>query len=141
MNRSIKEFDASRRYLFVARNGKSTTLSDLDSSLMSDSDIVVDLKTCRVLKNRDGVSSSSLEERYKMINESGLEFKDISHQKYRVYTFPGREHVRIDNPTHLNISASGGHRLLDASGKSHYVPFGWIHIEWESKEGCPNFVM
>jgi hypothetical protein len=66
MNRVIKEFDASRRYLFVARDGKATTLNDLDHSLMTDSNIVVDLKKCKILKNRDGVSSRSVKEKNKL---------------------------------------------------------------------------
>lgn len=74
-----------------------------------------------------------------MRNESGLEFTDVSSEKYRTYTFTEGS-VTITLPTDLNVSSSGGHRLLDASGKSHYVPAGWLHLEWEAKDGAPNFV-
>lgn len=74
-----------------------------------------------------------------MKNETNLEFSDISSEKYRSYTFPEGE-VVINNPVHLNVSESGGHRILDNSNISHYIPPGWIHLQWEAKEGCPNFV-
>lgn len=72
-----------------------------------------------------------------MTNETGLAFKNISSEKYRVYVFPGGDEVRIELPTYLNVSKSGGHRVLDAAGISHYIPPTWIHIYWE---GSPNFV-
>ena len=72
-------------------------------------------------------------------NQSGLEFTDISSESYRTYTFAAGK-VTISNPTHLNVSTSGGHRLFDGQGKSHYVPAGWLHLEWEPKDGAPNFV-
>ena len=68
-----------------------------------------------------------------------LEFKDISSEKQRKYTFPGGDVVVIDRPSKLNVSDSGGHRVLDLSGVSHYVPAGWIHLEWTVFEGKPNF--
>ena len=67
-----------------------------------------------------------------------LEWKDISHERYRVYTFPEGE-VRIDNPFKLNVSASGGHRILDKWGESHYIPFKWIHLRWRPVPGASNF--
>lgn len=73
-------------------------------------------------------------------NESGLEFTDISSESFRVYEFSNGKEVRIDEPLRLNVSSSGGHRLFDASGTSHYVPKGWIHLRWKVKPGCPNFV-
>ena len=72
-------------------------------------------------------------------NESGLEFSDISSELYREYEFPGGN-VKISTPTHLNVSASGGHRVFDATGVSHYVPAGWIHLYWVARDTSPNFV-
>jgi hypothetical protein len=74
------------------------------------------------------------------VNESDLEFADISSEFWREYRFPGGEVVRIDEPLKLNVSESGGHRIFDAAGRSHYVPAGWLHLVWEPKEGKPNFV-
>jgi len=70
-------------------------------------------------------------------NDTELIFTDISSEEYREYLFPQGASVLIQNPTHLHVSKSGGHRILDANGVSHYVPKGWIHLRWK---GTPNFV-
>lgn len=70
-----------------------------------------------------------------------MEFKDISTEQFRTYTFPAGETVRIDRPQELNVSASGGHRIKDILGRGHYVPPGWIHLEWTPVEGKPTFVL
>jgi hypothetical protein len=73
-------------------------------------------------------------------NESDLVFTDISSEAWREYQFESGATVRIDNPAMLNVSESGGHRIFDGQGLSHYVPKGWIHLVWEPKPGQPNFV-
>lgn len=73
-------------------------------------------------------------------NESGLAFTNIESEEWREYTFPRGESVRIEGPVALNVSKSGGHRLLDKNGTSHYVPPGWIHLRWQVREGLPHFV-
>lgn len=73
-------------------------------------------------------------------NESGLKFVDISSEEHRCYEFPGKEFILIEKPLMLHVSASGGHRVFDANGLSHYIPKGWIHLVWKAKAGCPNFV-
>ena len=75
-----------------------------------------------------------------MKNKSGLEFKEINSEKYRTYQWSNGFELTIIEPTHLNVSNSGGHRILDKSGKSHYIPNGWVHLYWEVFEGQPNFV-
>ena len=75
-----------------------------------------------------------------MINNSGLEFTDISSEEYREYVFLKGETITIEKPTHLHVSESGAHRLLDARGVSHYIPSGWVWLSWKAKEGQPNFV-
>jgi hypothetical protein len=73
-------------------------------------------------------------------NESGLVFADISSEEFRLYEFPNGVIVRIDHPQQLHVSDSGGHRLFDGSGYSHYIPQGWIRLTWKAKDGQPNFV-
>ncbi|MEG3178728.1 hypothetical protein C8J44_3645 [Sphingomonas sp. PP-CE-3A-406] len=73
-------------------------------------------------------------------NASGLEFTDISSEQWREYQFLNGQAIRINSPLKLNVSASGGHRIFDAEGISHYVPAGWIHLKWTVKDGAPNFV-
>jgi len=76
----------------------------------------------------------------KFTNATDLEFSDISSEQWREYSFLGGNTVRIDAPLRLNVSASGGHRLFDAEGVSHYIPAGWIHLKWVVRDGAPNFV-
>jgi len=75
-----------------------------------------------------------------MKNESGLVFTVIDSEKYRTYVWKGGDKVTITEPTHLNVSPSGGHRILDKNGVSHYIPAGWLHLYWEVFDGQPNFV-
>lgn len=72
-------------------------------------------------------------------NESENKFVDISSEEYRTYTFPGGEQVTITAPQHLAVTA-GGHRLLDADQVSHYIPKGWVHLQWKARKGSPHFV-
>lgn len=62
---------------------------------------------------------------------------DISSEQYRTYSFPNKESVTIDKPQKLNVSRTGGHRILDTEGVSHYIPAGWIKLSWK---GTPAFV-
>jgi len=68
------------------------------------------------------------------------EWKDISTEKARRYTFPGQEYIYILEPQWLHVSASNGHRIIDKNGTSHYIPPTWIHLAWWVKNGAPNFV-
>lgn len=74
------------------------------------------------------------------INKSNLEFTDISSEEFREYVYPDDTHIRISNPLYLHVSSSGGHRIYDAQGMSHYIVKGWIHLFWKAKDGEPNFV-
>jgi hypothetical protein len=75
----------------------------------------------------------------KLINKTGLEFVDISSERYREYIFLGKGIIKIDNPAMIAITKTG-HRILDTSGKSHYIPAEWQAINWEAKKGKPHFV-
>ena len=73
-------------------------------------------------------------------NESGLDFTDISTEAIRRYHYRRDDTVTILSPLMLNVSRSGGHRIFDANGVSHYIPKGWIQLTWVVKAGEPNFV-
>ena len=75
------------------------------------------------------------------INESGLEFCDISSETGREYGFPNGQKLYIGQPLYLNVSKSGGHRLYTKDGWSYYIHprEGWW-ITWRVKDGAPNFV-
>jgi hypothetical protein len=69
----------------------------------------------------------------------GRSWKDISSEMYREYVFPAGAVVRIDSPSCLHVSDSGGHRIWDG-GLSHYIPVGWVQLRWQPKIGAPKFV-
>ncbi len=89
---------------------------------------------------KDGQCLSRNKIEDKFINESSLEFTDISSEEYRIYEFNNGKTVMISEPLKLNVAKSGGHRIYDNSGVSHYIPQGWIHLSWRAKSGQPNFV-
>ena len=69
-----------------------------------------------------------------------LEFKDLRDEEFRMYDWrDGSEPIIIENPIALHVSASGGHRVLDAEGYSHYIPSGWKLLTWRVKPGCKPF--
>lgn len=86
-------------------------------------------------------------------NQSDKQFTDISSEEYRTYRFAlvqpvfvdkevgwiTTNDVTINQPLQLSVSENG-HRIFDASGSCHYIPSGWIHLEWKVKEGQPHFV-
>ena len=74
------------------------------------------------------------------LNKSGMEFTDISSEAWREYDFGAKGSVRIESPTHLSVSDSGGHRVFDAGCVSHYIPAGWLQLHWQAKAGAPQVV-
>lgn len=68
-----------------------------------------------------------------------LEFSDLSDEEYRVYEWPDGSRIQLVSPLKLNVSKSGGHRVLTVDGISHYIPSGWNHLFWLSKPGMPRF--
>ncbi len=70
-----------------------------------------------------------------------MDFKDISSEAWREYRFPKGETVRIESPIKLHVSASGGHRVADAQGLSHYVAPSWLSITWRPRDGADDFVV
>jgi hypothetical protein len=74
------------------------------------------------------------------LNVSGLDFIDISSELYRVYNYPNGVEVTVYEPLLLNVSLSGGHRLYDLSGTSHYIVPGFVHVYWVAREEEPNFI-
>ena len=75
------------------------------------------------------------------INETDLEFKDISSELQREYIKYDKV-LKIDGePLYLNVSPSGGHRLYTSTGWCYYIqPKEAWAIRWKSKKGKPNFV-
>lgn len=78
-----------------------------------------------------------------LINQTNLEFIDISSEEWRRYVYPAKighvNVIEIDRPLYLAITENG-HRILDYVGQSHYIPAGWIQLTWQAAEGQPHFV-
>jgi hypothetical protein len=76
------------------------------------------------------------------INETTLNFSDISSETEREYTFPNGQKLVIKNPKFLNVSSSGGHRLYAEDNYGYYVKpsEGWF-IKWKTKANAPDFVL
>lgn len=73
------------------------------------------------------------------MKEKAIEWKDISSELFRTYDFKGYL-VTIEEPDKLNVSRSGGHRVVDKAGNSHYIAPGWVKLGWRAREGQPAFV-
>lgn len=73
-------------------------------------------------------------------NNPDLKFKSIETEQFRVYEFVDGSSFKINDPVALHVSESGGHRVLDKQGISHYIPSGWVHLYWKSKDGQPAFL-
>lgn len=71
--------------------------------------------------------------------KSPLTFKDISSELYRTYYYLRGGAFTIENPVGLNVSKSGGHKILNAAGESYYIKIGWIAIGWEKKKGAEEW--
>lgn len=66
---------------------------------------------------------------------------DISTEEWREYLFPkdGVLHkIRLDLPKTLVVT-DNGHRVILASGISHYIPYGWIDLCWNAKKGMAKY--
>jgi len=74
-------------------------------------------------------------------NKSKREFKDISSEKFRRYEWRDgiTDDLFFDEPQYLSVSDSG-HYILDKSGVSHFIPYGWKHLVWKAKDGESHFV-
>jgi hypothetical protein len=66
-----------------------------------------------------------------------MEWKDITHEAYREYTFAGIGGIlayKIENPALLNVSKSGGHRILTKKNILYYIPYKWFAIKIETTD-------
>ena len=64
-----------------------------------------------------------------------LEWKDISSEEWRKYEWADFT-ILINYPQKISISKNG-HRVLDITGVSHYIPVGWRYLTWKAD---PPFV-
>jgi len=101
-----------------------------------------------VMKKYRGVSAGRNTNLVKTLSEipapltkptTNLDFMDITTELYCIYKYPDGKTIKIKRPVQLNVSKSGGHRVLDNAGMSHYIPVGWRHLYWKVKPGMKPF--
>lgn len=68
-----------------------------------------------------------------------IKFNDIGAEEWREYHFPDGYVVRIEAPLWLNVSKSGGHRIMTVAGDSEYIPPGWRRLRWRTRDGRAAF--
>jgi len=81
-----------------------------------------------------------MEKPIEFVNKSDNEFFDVSSEEFRVYEWLNGDMLRIESPRYVSVSKSGGHRVFDSFGLSHYIQPGWQHLWWRAREGQPHFV-
>lgn len=78
----------------------------------------------------------------KFTDNPNLEFKSINKELWREYDFrtAGEKIVtiRINKPLVLNVSSSGGHRIIDITGMAWYIPYKWIALRWMNDVYAPR---
>jgi len=73
-----------------------------------------------------------------------LIFYDISEELYRTYIYPDGI-ITIEKPLAVcwkeEYRPFGGspHRVVDSQGTAHYLPAGWIGMEWQKDDNTPLF--
>ena len=76
----------------------------------------------------------------KQIDELEREgWEDISSEQVREYIYPDGSSEVIYNPLVLHISESGGNRIVDQAGVSHYIKAGWNHLAFRVHPGFSFF--
>lgn len=66
-----------------------------------------------------------------------LTFTSIQ-EDYRLYIFIGETTLRIEKPRWLHVKRKpegDSHRIIDASGVSHYIAPGWLAFSFKAPEG------
>ena len=67
---------------------------------------------------------------------ANMSFSSLESEKSRIYHFPNDEKRVIVDPIAINVSRSGGHKVIDAEGITHYIPKGWLELTWKAKDGA-----
>ena len=72
-------------------------------------------------------------------NTTPLPFRELVGEVWRRYTFPDNTVVTVNAVRYLAVVDNGNHFLLDATGRSHFIPSGWNHLEWTVEPDAPHF--
>ncbi len=79
------------------------------------------------------------------LHSDQYDWKDISAEAWREYTFPGGSIYRIERPEQLAVKTTpdngDSHRIVCADGVCHYIPRGWIGIRWIGHGGKATYTL
>jgi|SRR6185312_5078226 len=74
-----------------------------------------------------------------------LDFKPLTDEEWRVFTFPGGHTVRVDSPAFVafkpaspGVIGGGSQRIITLGGTVTYVPEGWLSLQWKCRKGYPT---
>ena len=69
----------------------------------------------------------------KTLEINKLIFNSTENEQWREYVWGDGYVLRITEPLWVNVSKSGGHRVIDKAQRCYYVASGWRYITWEGK--------
>lgn len=97
-------------------------------------------RALKTLETRDPVT----QERVTFVVGAELEFKDVTDEYSRTFTFPGGDRVVIQSPAFIMTKAppkgtvgGGSLRIIGLNGVVTYIPYGWISLSWVTRAGRP----
>lgn len=73
-------------------------------------------------------------------DNDNLPFVSVEQEIERTYFFEDGSTYTIQDPQALYVSASGGHRVLDGEGQSHYIQNKWNALTWKVRMGTRPFI-
>lgn len=98
------------------------------------------LRALKTISTRDPVTQDKVE----FVVGADLEFKDVTDEYSRTFTFPGGDRVVIPSPAFIMTKAppkgtvgGGSLRVIGLNGVVTYIPYGWISLSWVTRAGRP----
>lgn len=77
----------------------------------------------------------------RFINESGVEFDDITCKTFLRYNFPNGQSIEIQDPVYMATLPTGENLVYDAEEISYKIrPSKSWWKTWGTRTGCANFV-
>lgn len=65
---------------------------------------------------------------------SKIKFDTLVHEINRTYIFPNAQELSLDSIKKINVSKSGGHRLINDQKTMFYIPPTWLGIRIKSNK-------
>lgn len=72
-------------------------------------------------------------------NATSLPFRSVEGEEWRRYTYPDGTVVTVNKVRYLAVVDNDNAYLLDETGRAHFIPRGWVHLEWVVEADAPHF--